>query len=288
MSAALPRIVVVAGLSGSGKTTAMAALEDQGCYCVENLPAQLIEPIARHSKAAATPIEKLALAIDAREVGSPERVPTVLAALRRAGADISLLFLDCSDQVLLNRYRETRRAHPLSPEGSVAEGIERERKVLAELSELADQRIETSDLSVHQLRAAVAATLADDPRHPQLNLLSFGFRFGLPSAADLVFDVRFLPNPYFEPALRDGSGLDPEVADFVLNNDPARKLLEHLGALLGFLLPLYDEEGKVYLTLAIGCTGGRHRSVATACALAARLERAGCAVSLQHRDAERC
>jgi UPF0042 nucleotide-binding protein len=284
-----PRVVFVSGLSGSGKTTAMNALEDLGYYCVDNLPAQLTSQVLHLCSQAEPPIDKVALAIDAREERFLHDLPRVIDELRRGDARVRLLFLDCTTDRLVDRYRETRRVHPLSPAGSVEEGIARERELLAEVARLADLRLDSSDLNVHELRRAIAdwAGASETSRGPVVSLVSFGFRHGLPRGADLVFDVRFLPNPHFEPRLRPRTGLDAEVARFVLDSAPAKDLLARLNDLLAFLLPLYEREGKSYLTVAVGCTGGRHRSVAVLEALAGELRRAGQNVSVTHRDAEK-
>ncbi len=284
-----PRVVFVSGLSGSGKTTAMNALEDLGFYCVDNLPAQLTRQFLDLCSQADPPIDKVALAIDAREERFLRDLPPVLDELRRGEARVRVLYLDCTTEVLVDRYRETRRVHPLSPSGSVEEGIARERELLADIARLADMRLDSSDLNVHELRRAIAewAGAGDAARGPVVSLVSFGFRYGLPRGADLVFDVRFLPNPHFEPSLRPRTGLDAEVARFVLASGPAKELQARLLDLLEFLLPLYEREGKSYLTVAVGCTGGRHRSVAVLEALASELRRAGQNVSVTHRDAEK-
>ncbi len=287
MSAPALRVVFVSGLSGSGKTTAMAALEDLSFYCADNLPAVLTPQFLDLCRKATPPITKVALAIDAREAAFLRGIPAVVEDLRRDDADVSVIFLDCSDEILVNRYRETRRVHPLAPDGSIEIGIETERGLLAEVSALADLRIDTTPLNVHELREAVIRAVAGDTRRTLVNLLSFGFRYGVPTVVDLLFDVRFLPNPYFEPGLRARSGVDPEVADYVLKHDRSDRLLAHLRELLGFLLPCYDEEGKSYLTVGIGCTGGRHRSVAITEVLAAWLRDVGRDVNLTHRDVEK-
>jgi UPF0042 nucleotide-binding protein len=282
-----PRIVFVAGLSGSGKSTAMAALEDLAFYCVDNLPPPLIAQFVELCGKATPPIDKIGLALDARETAFLRGLPTVIAQLREGGADVDLLFLECSNEVLVNRYRETRRVHPLSPGGSVEEGIESERRILEEVARLADFVIDTSRLNVHQLRDAVVRRVTGGARPTVVNLISFGFRFGTPPSAELLFDVRFLPNPHFEPALRDLTGHDPAVAEYVVKQPTAQALLHHLREFLAFLIPLYDEEGKAYLTIAIGCTGGQHRSVAVANLLAQELRAAGREVNVSHRDVER-
>jgi len=287
MSVAESRLIFVSGLSGSGKSTVMAALEDLSFYCVDNLPPVLIDQVVDLCGKASPPIRKVAVAVDAREPSFLESFPDVLAGLRRAGAEVDLWFLESSDQVLIDRYRETRRVHPLSPAGSVEQGIATERQLLAELPALADLVIDTSRLNVHQLRDAVVRHVAGVAKETVVNLVSFGFRFGVPPAAELLFDVRFLPNPHFEPALRPRTGLDPEVAEYVLKERRTQSLLDRLRDLFGFLLPLYDGEGKAYLTIGIGCTGGRHRSVAIADALAEGLRAGGREVNLEHRELER-
>jgi UPF0042 nucleotide-binding protein len=198
--------------------------------------------------------------------------------------DVDVLFLDCANDVLVDRYRETRRVHPLSPGGSVQEGIAAERRLLTEVAGLADLRLDTSRLNVHQLKHAVIQHVAGLVRATVVSLISFGFRYGTPPSAELLFDVRFLPNPHFEPALRARTGEDPEVAKFVLENPRAAELLGRLRDLLGFLLPLYDREGKAYLTIGIGCTGGQHRSVAIASALGQVLRAEGREANVSHRD----
>jgi len=281
------RIVFVSGLSGSGKSTAMAALEDLSFYCLDNLPVQLVEQFLHLCTQATPPIEKIALAIDAREAPFLRAVPTVIEQLRGSGAAVEVIFLDCSDEVLINRYRETRRVHPLSPTGSVEEGIEKERRLLVDVASLADHRIETSGLNVHQLKAAVVQHVAGGARPTVVNLISFGFRYGTPSTAELLFDVRFLPNPYFEEEMRDLTGRDADVAEYVLKNPRGNALFERLCDLCEFLLPLYDEEGKAYVTIGVGCTGGRHRSVAVVESLAESIRSTGREVNLDHRDMER-
>ena len=280
-------IVFVSGLSGSGKSTAMAALEDLSFYCVDNLPVQLIEQFLHLCTQATPPIEKIGLAVDAREEPFLRELPTAIEALRRSGAQIDVIFLDCSNEALLNRYRETRRVHPLSPAGSVEEGIEKERHLLVDVSALADHRIETSALNVHQLKAGVVQHIAGEARATVVNLVSFGFRYGTPPAVEQLFDVRFLPNPYFEERLRERSGYDPEVADHVLKNPLGTALFERLCDLCNFLVPLYDQEGKAYVTIGVGCTGGRHRSVAVVEALAESIRSTGREVNVEHRDVER-
>lgn len=281
------RIVFVSGLSGSGKSTAMAALEDLGFYCVDNLPVQLIEQFLSLCRKATPPIQKIALAIDAREVEFLREVPGVLAQLREGGAEVELIFLECSDEVLANRYRETRRVHPLAPGGTVAEGIRTERRLLVDVASIADHLFDTSTLNVHQLKAMIIRRVSGEARPTVINLVSFGFRYGAPANLELLFDVRFLHNPHFEEHLRPRTGRDEAVAEYVLKNARGTALLDHLSDLLDFLLGLYDSDGKAYVTIGIGCTGGRHRSVVIAEALAAVLRGKGREVNVEHRDVEK-
>ncbi len=277
------RIVFVSGLSGSGKTTAMSALEDQSFYCVDNLPVQLTPQFLDLCAKSTPPIEKVALALDAREGVFLQGLPSVIEEARKRG-EVSVVFLECSDHALVNRYRETRRVHPLSPAGSVEEGIAAEREMLGDVARLADVVLDTTELNVHQLRDRMIRSVAGEARPTVVNLISFGFRYGPPSGAELLFDVRFLANPHFEPALRPRTGQDAEVADFVLRTERAKALLERLESLLDFLLPCYDEEGKAYIQIGVGCTGGRHRSVAVSEAVAKALRERGREVNLTHRD----
>jgi UPF0042 nucleotide-binding protein len=279
--------VFVSGLSGSGKSTAMAALEDLSFYCVDNLPVQLIEQFLGLCAQATPPIREIALAIDAREGQFLQAVPAVVKALRARGAAVDVLFLECSTEVLIRRYRETRRVHPLAPGGTVEEGIEAERRVLVDMAALADHEIDTSRLNVHQLKADVVQRVSGQSRPTVVNVASFGFRHATPATAELLFDVRFLPNPYFEEHLRDRTGRDRPVAEYVLKSPEGAELVERLCDLLRFLLPLYDAEGKSYLTVGIGCTGGRHRSVVIAEEVAAVLRKGGREVNVEHRDVER-
>jgi len=278
------RIVVVSGLSGSGRTTAMGALEDLGFYGVDNLPPQLIGQFVDLCAKASPPIRDIALALDAREAAFLEHFPSVVEAIRAGGARVEVLFLDCADEVLVGRYRETRRVHPLAPAGTVEQGIARERALLGDVARLADRTLDTSQLNIHQLREAVVGLATGARRRAVVNLLSFGYRYGVPPAAELLFDVRFLPNPHFEPALRPRTGLDPEVAKFVLEDSRTRELLSRLRGFLDYALGLYDAEGKAYLTIGIGCTGGRHRSVSVSEALGEGLRADGREVNVQHRD----
>lgn len=281
------QIIFVTGLSGSGKTTAMAALEDLSFYCVDNLPAPLMPQLLDLCEKATPPIDKVALAVDAREKSFLQRFPDAVRELRAAGREVRVIFLECADEILLNRYRETRRVHPLAPAGTVGEGIARERELLADLARLADLQIDTSDLNIHQLKETVIRSVSDSVRQTVVNVISFGFRYAIPRNVELMFDVRVLPNPYFDPELRDSTGLDEATAAHVLKSARGSALLERLSDLVEFFLPLYDAEGKAYVTLGIGCTGGQHRSVAITEALASRMRAAGREVNVEHRDLRR-
>ena len=287
MSGGQIQIVFVGGLSGSGKTTAMGALEDLSFYCVDNLPAQLVPQFVDLCTKATPAIDKIALAVDSREAQFLRLFPRVVEELRAAGAQVKGIFLDCSDEVLVQRYSETRRVHPLSPDGSVENGIRRERSLLAELATLASAEIDTSELNVHELKERVIQMIEGRTRETVVNILSFGYRYGTPSSAELMFDLRFLPNPYFDDTLRQGNGMDPAVAEYVLKSSLGHDLFKRLIDFVEFLLPHYDGEGKAYATIGLGCTGGRHRSVAVAEALAVHLREGGREVNVKHRDVER-
>ncbi|MBW2273606.1 MAG: RNase adapter RapZ [Deltaproteobacteria bacterium] len=264
----------------------MAALEDLGFYCVDNLPAQLTIQFLDLCTKANPPIEKIALAVDCREETFSRLIPSVVSELREQGVRVEVLFLDCADETVARRYRETRRVHPMSPSGSVEEGIARERRQLVDLASIADVEIETTSMNVHELKKAIGQQVVGTKPKAIVNLISFGFRYGTPDSVESLFDLRCLPNPYFEEELRDGSGLDAEVADYVLKSEAGSAFLERIVDFLAFVLPLYDQEGKAYLTVGLGCTGGRHRSVALVAAVAARLRERGREVNVEHRDVE--
>jgi len=284
-----PQVVILTGVSGSGKSTALRALEDAGFYCVDNLPIVFLEKLLQLSGHTAGEVSRIALGVDAREGRFLGDAPRVIQEVRQQGNDVQVLFLDASDDSLVRRYSETRRRHPLAGEGgSVPDGIAAERRALADLKTIADEVIDTTTLNVHELKRLVTRRfVAGGGTRLGVTVVSFGFRFGIPTHADMVLDVRFLPNPYFIPELKPHPGTDPRVAEFVLGQPDAKAFLERLTELFGFLLPRYRTEGKSYLTIAIGCTGGKHRSVALAGALAERLEAAGQPVRLWHRDVEK-
>lgn len=283
-----PQVAILTGVSGSGKSTALRALEDAGFYCVDNLPVVFLEKLLELSGHTAGEVSRIALVVDAREGRFLAEAPRLIQEVRQKGADVEVLFLDSSDESLVRRYSETRRRHPLAGDGSVQDGIAAERRALAGLKAIADEVIDTTTLNVHELKRLVTRRfVAGEGNRLGVTVVSFGFRYGIPTHADLVLDVRFLPNPFFVPELKPFPGTDPRVAGFVLGQPDAKAFLERVLDLMGFLLPRYRAEGKSYLTIAIGCTGGKHRSVALADALSERLERAGQPVRLWHRDVEK-
>lgn len=284
-----PQVVVLTGVSGSGKSTALRALEDAGFYCVDNLPVVLLDKLLELSAHTAGEVSRIALVVDAREGRFLSEAPRLIQEARQKGNDVQLLFLDASDESLVRRYSETRRRHPLAGEsGSVPEGIAAERRALSDLKAAADEVIDTTTLNVHELKGIFTRRfLPGEGTRLGVTVVSFGFRFGIPAHADLVLDVRFLPNPFFIPELKPHPGTDPRVSGFVLGQPDAKAFLDRLVEMLGFLLPRYRSEGKSYLTVAIGCTGGKHRSVALSGALALRLEAGGQPVRLWHRDVEK-
>jgi UPF0042 nucleotide-binding protein len=282
-------VVILTGVSGSGKSTALRALEDAGWYCVDNLPVVLLEKLVELSRHAAGQVSRLALVVDARDERFLPEAPRVIEEVRRQGTRVDVLFFDATDEALLRRYSETRRRHPLAGEGgSVPEGIAAERRALEPLKAVAGEVLDSTQMTVHDLKRFVHTRFVE-PGGSRLGVtvVSFGFRNGLPSHADLVLDVRFLPNPYFVPALRPHSGLEPPVREYVLGQPDAGEFLDRLADFGAFLLPRYAAEGKSYLTLAIGCTGGRHRSVAIAEELARRLRLAGTPARVWHRDVDK-
>jgi len=278
-----PSLVIVSGLSGAGRTTAMKALEDLGFYCVDNLPVVLLEPFVELFKAGS---DRLAVAIDTRERSFLAAFPEVHARLKKGGLPTSLLYLEAGDEALAQRFGETRRVHPARGSGSLFDDIGRERELLAPLSLRADLVIDTTRLSVHELKRLVTRHFTGAARSApmEIELISFGYRHGAPESADLVIDVRFLPNPHFEPELRDRSGLEPDVAAFVLDPPRTREFMAKLCEFVDFLIPRYEEEGKAHLTVALGCTGGQHRSVAVVEALERHLSEREIPVRVTHRD----
>lgn len=281
-----PELVIITGLSGSGKGTVLKTLEDHGYYAVDNLPLGLIEKFAELTKDSPN-IRRAALVVDIREREHLQRLPEILGKLRK-NLRTRLLFLDADDEALVRRYSETRRPHPLGGQRSVLRSVQLERKQLAGIRAMADFVLNTSELNVHELRKKVAETFcAPDDAGLQIYVMSFGYKHGLPPESDLVFDVRFLPNPNYIPEFRKLTGRHAGVARYVLSFPQTKEFLDRITALLLYLIPHYAGEGKSYLTIAFGCTGGRHRSVMIAGEVARRLKKAGYSVRAAHRDIER-
>ncbi len=281
--------VVITGLSGAGKSYAIKCFEDMGFFCVDNLPTTLIPTFADLVARADTQRGRVALGVDVREGEYLSHFLEALAELRTRGHNVEVLFLEASEESLVRRYRETRRRHPLAPDGNVLDGIRAERKALSTVREVADRIVDTSALTVHQLKDFLIEAYVAPKARPGLavSLVSFGFKHGLPIDADLVFDVRFLPNPHFVEGLRPLDGRDERVRDLVLKHEESRELLRRIADFLGFVLPAYQREGKAYLTIAVGCTGGRHRSVALVEELRRVVDGLGLTPTLVHRDLDR-
>jgi UPF0042 nucleotide-binding protein len=282
-------IVIITGLSGSGKSTVMNALEDIGFFCLDNMPIVLLPKFLELRLSSAREIQKVAVVIDIRGGEFLKEAPKIIRELKDAGYPIEIIYLECSDEVLLRRYSETRRQHPLVKEESIAQGIQKEREMLIDLKREADKVIDTSPYNVHQLRDVIIKYFANASAKRKINiyLQSFGYKYGIPSTSDLVIDVRFLPNPYFVEELKGRTGIDPEVAHFVMNRKETREFLKRFFKLIEFLLPLYEKEGKSYLTISIGCTGGRHRSVAIVEEIKNHLDRGQYVVITNHRDIQK-
>ncbi len=283
-------ILIISGLSGAGKSRAADMLEDLGYYCVDNMPIVLIPKFAQLCMAASERYERVALVTDIRERASFEELFKVLDSLWDLGCDYRILFMEADPANIVKRYKETRRRHPLAGPGvSIETAIENEIKLLAPVRERADYIINTSNLTLGMLQGELYRLFVggDTKRKLVVSVMSFGYKYGIPLEADLVFDVRFLPNPYYVSELRDQTGLDDPVSEFVFRSPETQEFMKKLENLIAFLLPLYVEEGKLGLTIAVGCTGGRHRSAAIAKALADYIEEQGYAVQCIHRDIQK-
>lgn len=284
------RLVIVTGMSGAGKATALKILEDAGYFCVDNLPVSFVDKFAEVTASGNGEITKLALGIDSRSGKSLERMEQVLDHMTAQGMEYEILFLDAADDVLVKRYKETRRIHPLAESGRIEQGIAVERERMAFLKKHADYIIDTSKLLVRELKQEMDKIFVQNSEFKSLmiTVLSFGFKYGIPNDADLVFDVRFLPNPYYYEELRKFTGNDKEIQDFVMGYDIAHEFLDKLDDMIRFLVPNYVLEGKNQLVIAIGCTGGKHRSVTLANKLYERLQnQKDYGVKLEHRDIEK-
>ena len=280
------KIIIVTGLSGSGKSTAIKALEDVGFFCVDNLPVVLLPKFLELRTGSDSEISKLALVMDIREKSFILTYSDVLDGLRRQGYRFELLFLEASEEVLVRRYSQTRMHHPLATGEGLLEAIRTEREQLKGLKGIADKVIDTSHYNVHELKAVISghAFKVVQTGHAEVHILSFGYKYGIPHDADLVIDVRFLPNPYFVPELRELNGMAPEVKAFMKKWNETQTFLKKYLDLLDYLIPLYEKEGKSYLTVAVGCTGGRHRSIVIADEIFQHLEKKTDRINLVHRD----
>ncbi len=276
-------ILLITGQSGSGKSTVIRALEDQGYYCIDNLPTPMVEELVRLLSKEG--VERLALVMDIRDRRFIEGAPKLVRSLRQSAVQLRVVYLDAREEALVRRYSETRRGHPLDDGRGLRQAIAYEREILAPLRELADDTLDTSAMSPHELRAQVSTRLvgAEKPAALRVAVVSFGFKYGLPLEADMVLDVRFLRNPFFEPSMKERTGVDADVSAYALDTGEGRAFLDQADAFLRFLIPEYQREGKRYFTLAVGCTGGQHRSVAVARALAERLSKVA-QIDLRHRD----
>jgi len=282
------KIIIITGLSGSGKSTAIDALEDGGFFCIDNLPVILLPKFLEFRAETGSEITKLALVMDLREEEFIQRYPDIFTKLRQEGCLFEILFLEASTEVLLRRYSQTRRKHPLSEAKSLLEGIQAERKELKDLREIADLIIDTSNYNVHELKEIILNHVlkAVPAKRMKIYLLSFGFKYGIPADADLVIDVRFLPNPHFVQELRNLDGTSPKVKEFMDRWKETHIFLEKYLDLLNYLIPHYEKEGKSSLTIAVGCTAGTHRSVSIADAIYRELKKTTNLITLTHRDIE--
>lgn len=279
------RLVVLSGPSGSGKSTAIKALEDSGFFCVDNMPVALLPKFMELLNQSGE-TTKAAAVVDVRERKFLNEFTPVIGALKDAGYLVELVYLEASDETLVRRFSETRRRHPLAGAQSPLDGVIKERELLKEVKAHADKVVDTSGFNVHELRELIKDYFSGPVAEQKMTvtLVSFGFRHGIPTEADIIVDIRFLPNPYFVDALKGFDGSAPDVRDYVLTSPETREFLRRFGDFLTYLIPLYRKEGKSYLTIAVGCTGGRHRSVVVVDALANELQMAAVTVRIKHRD----
>lgn len=283
------RTVIVTGLSGSGKSTALRALEDIGFFCIDNLPIRLLPSLLEIHTETTREVQNIALVMDVRGKYFLEQHMEIIPDLKKRGYNIEILFLDASDESLLHRFSETRRSHPLSGSGTMLESIRLEREKMLDLKQMADTVVDTSLYNVHELKDHIQQyyLLPTTGKKLIINLISFGYRYGIPPDADIVLDVRFLPNPYFVSELREHDGNDARVSDHVMKADETKSFLRELFRLAAFLTPLYEKEGKTYLNVAIGCTGGKHRSVVIVNKFAEYYKDKNYRVNVSHRDIKR-
>jgi len=287
-------LVIVTGMSGAGKSTVLKFLEDMGFYCADNIPTSLIAPLtaevsANYNDSGEEQLRRLAIGVDIRGGRLFRGLREAIKEVQAAEVDVKVLFLDSSDEVLIKRFKETRRNHPLALHESIGHGIALERERLADVRDRADYIIDTSRILTRELKPKIQEIFLEDKAFDSLiiSIISFGFKYGVPSDSDLVFDVRFLPNPFYDYQLRPLTGMDDAVADFVLGWDETQEFLQKLEDMLNFLIPHYRKEGKNQLVISIGCTGGKHRSVATAISIFKALQQKGNSVIMNHRDIEK-
>lgn len=279
------RVVFITGLSGSGKSNAIKCFEDIGFFCVDNLPTALLPKFTELCTQSGNEINRVAIGIDVRERGFFKNFLEVLDELKKENYNIEILFLEASDEALVRRFSETRRPHPLAKSGSVVDGIRLERETLSELRKRADKIIDTTNYNVHQLKEVLNKHyLESEGKRLTISFVSFGYKYGIPYDVDLMLDVRFIQNPNFVKGLKPLKGSDKRVIDYVLKFHETKAFLEKLYEFLKFLIPMYEKEGKSYLTIGIGCTGGRHRSVAVSEILKGYLEKEGYSINIKHRD----
>ena len=280
------RFIMVTGMSGAGKSSVLKMLEDVGYFCVDNLPIQLIPKFAQLSFESANAIDKVALGVDVRSGQNLEQLGDILEGFKENNIEYEILYLDATTEVLVKRYKETRRNHPLARDGRIDKGIEIERKRLEFLKKQANYIIDTSMLLIRELKAEIDKIFVKNEEYHNfiVTVLSFGFKYGIPTDSDLVFDVRFLPNPYYVPELKAQTGNDEPVYDYVMSSKVAKEFLDKLDDMITFLIPNYIIEGKNQLVISIGCTGGKHRSVTLANAITKRLSKLSYGVKVEHRD----
>ena len=283
------KVAIITGLSGSGKSTALRALEDINFFCVDNLPVVLLPKFLSITASSSPEIKNVALVMDLRERSFLDKYERIFHGLKKKGYQIEILFLESSDESLLHRFSETRRSHPLSERGIIMDGITLEREKFSSLKKMADKIIDTTSINVHQLKDIVQRHFSNSSRRKKMviNVTSFGYRYGLPVDADIVFDVRFLPNPYFVESLKNYDGNHLGVKNYVLKNKESKQFLEKTLDLMSLLIPLYEKEGKVRLNIAMGCTGGKHRSVVMANKIKAFFTAQKYTVNISHRDIQK-